>query len=95
MKGNKIPGARIRVRDNTTQGRIYSETQGAIVSNNGYHDAIVTKIDGKIQVIDNVNLGPMPIQEWISSRNLYFENGIKNVPGMSLNFEVLDSWGRR
>jgi RHS repeat-associated protein len=92
MKRNKIPGARIQV-SSQNGGRIYSESQNRLVSNKGYHDAIVTKIDGRIQVIDNVNPNPVPIQQWFN--DLYFEGGIKQVTGNSLNFQVLESWGKR
>ncbi len=92
MKSNKIPGSRIRVKD-SRRGKIYSDSQGLMVSNNGFHDAIITKVDGKIQVIDNIHPNPVPIQQWFN--DLYFENGIKNVSKNSLNFEVLDSWGKR
>ncbi len=100
LKKQRVPGVHIRIK--TPDGRpplMYSDIAGKQVTNAGFHEAVITKIDGKPVVIDNIHNTPIPVNDWFggifspAGLQLYDKKG--NPSSRGHRYEIIEAWGDR
>jgi RHS repeat-associated protein len=71
-----ISGTRIRIETISNVGRegtIYSKTAEDIIATNGYHEAVVVKINGVDMVFDNIHPQGIPKTQWFDDLETFVD----------------------